>query len=81
MTNPTELNSMRGKSAQNQNKKQTNFVTLVKDLQELLISLGTDVTNIILPKDDVVWLFWKHSEDNITAGINVNVGVTAYVTT
>ena len=56
-------------------------MTTVKELYELLPSQGTEVTNLICPNDDVVWVSWKHSEDNIAAGNNVNVAVAAYVTT
>ena len=72
--------SMWGKWAQNQNKTQTTLVSSVKELYELLTIPGTDVTNLIFPNDDVVWVSWKHSEDNIAAGENVNVAVAAYVT-
>ena len=75
-----KLNSMWGKWAQNQNKTQTNLVTSVKELYELLTSPGTEVKNIF-PNDGVVWVSWKQSEENITAGKNVNVAVDAYVTT
>jgi hypothetical protein len=70
-----------GKWAQNQNKTQKNLVTSVKELYELSTSPGTEVKNIIFPNDGVVWVSWKQSEDNITAGKNVNVAVDAYVTT
>ena len=53
----------------------------VKELYELLTSSGIEVTNLIFPNDDVVWVSWKHSEDNIAAGKNVNLAVAAYVTT
>ena len=43
--------------------------------------MGTKVTNLIFPIDDVVWVSWKHSEDNIAAGKHVSVLVAAYVTT
>jgi hypothetical protein len=69
------------KWAQNQNKTQTTLVTSVKELYELLRSPGSEVTNLIFPNDDVVWVSWKHSEDNIAAGKNVNLAVAAYVTT
>ena len=42
-------------------------MTSVKELYELLTSTGTEVTNLIFPNDAVVWVSWKHSEDNITA--------------
>jgi len=56
-------------------------VTSVKELYELLTSPGTEVTNLIFPNDDVLWVSWKHSEDNIAAGKNVNVVIAAYVKT
>ena len=54
---------------------------LSEELYELLTSLGTGVTNLIFQNDDVVWVSWKHSENNIAAGKKVNVAVAAYVTT
>jgi len=72
---------MWGKWPQNQNKIKTTLVTSVKELYELSTSPGTEVRNLIFPNDDVVWVSWKHSEDNIAAGKNVNVAVAAYVTT
>ena len=56
-------------------------MTSVKVLYELLTSPGTEVTNLIFPNDDVVWVSWKHSEDNIAERKNVNVAVAAYLTT
>jgi len=53
----------------------------VKELYELLTSPGTEVTNLIYPNDDMVWVSWNHSEDNIATGKNVNVAVAAYVMT
>jgi len=53
----------------------------VKVLYELLTSPGTEVTNLIFTNVDVVWVSWKHSDDNIVAGKNVNMAVAAYVTT
>jgi len=34
-----------------------------------------------LPNDDMTWVSWKYSEDNIAAGKNVNVAVVPYLTT
>jgi len=56
-----KLNSMWGKWVQNQNKTQTTLTTSVKELYELLTSPGTEVTNLIFPNDDVVWVSWKDS--------------------
>jgi len=76
-----KLNSMCGKWAQNQKKTQTTLVTSVKELYELPTSPGTEITKLIFPNDDLVWVSWKHSEDNIAAGKKVIVAVAAYVTT
>jgi len=70
-----------GKWAENPNKTQTTLVNSVKELYELLTSPSIEVTNYIFPNDNVVWVSWKHSEDNIAAGKNVNVAVAAYLTT
>ena len=53
----------------------------MKELYELLSSLGTEVPNLIFPNDDVVWVSCKYSEDNIAAGKNVIVASAAYAKT
>ena len=72
---------MWGKWAQNQNKTQTTIVDSEKEFYELLTSPGTEVTNLILPNNEVVWISWKFSENNVTEGKDINVAVAAYVTT
>jgi len=57
-----------GKIGSNSKQNPDNLLTSVKQLYELLTSPGTEVTNLIFPNDDVVWVSWKHSEDNIAAG-------------
>ena len=51
-----------------------------KTLYELVTSPCTVRKNLIFPNDDVVWVTWKNSEDNIAAGSNVIVAFAAYVT-
>ena len=46
-----------------------------------MTSPGTEVTNLIFPNDDVAWVSWKYSEENVAAGKNVIVAVAAYITT
>jgi hypothetical protein len=48
-------------------------------LYELLIILGTEVTNLIFPNDDVVRVSWKHYQDNVVWGNDFNVAVPDYV--
>ena len=72
---------MWGKWAQNQNKTQTTIFDSEKEFYELLTSPCTEVTNLISPNNEVVWISWKYSENNVTTGENVNVAVVAYVTT
>ena len=67
---------MWGKWAQNQNKTQATIVD--SEFYDLLTCQGTDVTNLIFPNDDVAWVSWKYSEDNVAAE---KVAVAAYVTT
>jgi hypothetical protein len=76
-----KLYSMWGKWAQNQKKPQTTLVNSEKEFYELLTCPGTEVTNLIFPNDDVAWVSWKYTEDNVAAGKNVNVVVAAYVKT
>ena len=75
-----KLNSMWEKWAPN-HKTQTTIVYSEKQFYGLLTSLGTEVKNFIFPNDDVVWVTWKYTQDNIVAGKNVNVAFTDYVTT
>jgi hypothetical protein len=72
---------MWGKWAQNQNKTQTTLVTSEKEFYELLTSPGSEVRNLIFPNDDLVWVSWNYSEENVAAGRNVNVAVAVYVIT
>jgi hypothetical protein len=76
-----KLNSMWGKWAQNQTETQTTHVSSEKEFYELSTSPGIEVTNLTFPNDDVVWVSWKHSDENLPTRKNVNVAVTAYVTT
>ena len=77
-----KLNSMWGKWAQNQNNKtETTIVNSEKESYELVTSPGIEVTNLIFPNEEVAWVSWKFSEDNVTTGKNVNVAVAVYVTT
>jgi len=69
-----------GQRAQNLKKIQTNIVNSEKAIYELLTSLGTEVTNLIYPNNEVAWVSWKYYEDNLATGKNVNVAVAAYVT-
>jgi len=46
-----------------------------------LTNPSTEVTNLIFPNDDMAWVSWKYSEDNVTEGKNVNMVFPAYVTT
>ena len=72
---------MWGKRAENQNKTQTTIVDSEKAFYELLNSPCTEVTNLIFQNDDVAWVSWKYSEENVDAWKNFNVAVAAYVTT
>ena len=72
---------MWGKWAQNQNKNQTTIVNSEKEFYELLRSPGTEVTNLILPNDEVEWVSRKYSGDNVATGKNFNVEFAAYITT
>jgi len=67
-----------GKWAQSQNKTRTTLVASVKGLYDRPV---TGVRNVIFQNDDVVWISCNYSEDDITAGKNVNVLVAAYITT
>jgi len=71
---------MWGKWAQNQNKTQTTIDDSEKEFYELLKSPGIEVTNIIFPNNEVPWVSWKYSENNVPTGKSVNVAFAAYVT-
>jgi hypothetical protein len=62
-------------------KQDSIIVTSEKDYYELLISPGTEVTTIIFPNNDAVWVSCRYSENNTDAGKNVYVPVAPYVTT
>ena len=76
-----KLNSMWGTWAQNQNKTHAITVDSEKEFYELFTSKGTEVTDLIFSNDEVAWVSWKYSEDNVAVGKNVNVAVVTYVTT
>jgi len=63
-----KLQTIWGKWAQNQNKTQTTIVDSEKEIYELLTSPGTEVTNLILPNNEVSWVCWKYSENNVAEG-------------
>jgi len=75
-----KLNSIWGKWAQNQNETQITIADSEKEFYEIITYPGAEVTNLILPNDDVAWVSSKYSEDDVAAGKNVNVAVAAYVT-
>ena len=49
----------------------------LRKFYDLLTIPGTEVTNLIFPKDDMAWLSWKYSEENMAAWKNINVAVAA----
>lgn len=73
-----KLKSVWRKWAQNQKKTQTNLVTSLKGTHVLLTSAGTVVANLIFPNDGVEHVSWKHSDDYIAEGKNVNEALAAY---
>ena len=62
-------------------EQDTDDYSKLKEFYELLTSPGTEVTNLIFPNNEVAWISWKYSEDNVATGKNVNVAVAAYVIT
>jgi hypothetical protein len=63
-----KLNSMWDKWAQNQNKTQPSLVTSAKQFYELITSPGIEFSNLIFPKEEVVWISWKYTEENNPPG-------------
>jgi len=55
-------------------------VSSQQEFYELLTSLGIEVTNVVFP-NEYVWVSWEYTEENPTAGKNVNGAGAAYVTT
>ena len=53
----------------------------MKEFYELFKCSGTEATNLIFPNDDVAWVSWKYSEENVAAGKNVKVAVASNLTT
>ena len=62
-------------------KTQTNIIDSEKELYELLTSPVTEFTNLIFPNNEVAWISWKYSENNVATRKNVEVAVVVYVTT
>jgi DNA replication initiation complex subunit (GINS family) len=60
-----------------QNQIQTTLITSEKKFYELLTSPCTEVTNFILPNNDVAWVSWKYNEENVSTGKYVKVAVAA----
>ena len=58
-----------------------NYIQLMERVYVLLTSPCTEVTNLVFRNNDVAWVSWKYSEDNVATWKNVNVAVAAYVTT
>ena len=58
-----------------------NACDLTERVYVFLRSSGNEVTNLLFSNDDMLWVSWKHSDDNITAGKNVNVAISDYLTT
>jgi len=56
-------------------------LAIEKEFYKLLTSPGTEFTNLVFSNEDVAWVSWNYSEDNVASGKNVNVAVIAYVTT
>ena len=69
---------MWGKWAQNHNKTQTTIVDSEKEFYELL-STSTEITNLIIPNNEVAWVSCKYSENNVAKRKNDYVAVAAYV--
>jgi len=61
-------------------EQDTDDYSKLKEFYELLTSPGTEVTNLIFPNNEVAWISWKYSEDNVATGNNDNVAVAVYVT-
>jgi hypothetical protein len=76
-----KLNSIWRKWAPKQIKSQTRLVFSEKEFYEILRSPDIEVTKLIFPNDDVVWVSWKHSDENLPTAKNINVAVAGYVTT
>ena len=51
-----------------------------QEFNELLMSPGIEVTNVVFP-NEYVWVSWEYTEENPATGKSVNVVVAAYVTT
>ena len=51
-----------------------------REFYELLTCSGTEVSNLIFPKDEVACVSWRYSEDNVAAGKYIDLAVAVYVT-
>jgi hypothetical protein len=55
------------------------FSEKAKAIYDCMGKPGIEVPNILLPNDQMVWLSWKHAEENITLERCENVGVASYL--
>jgi len=75
------LNSMWGKLTQRNDRTQTRVITEPKELYNFLSMPGIEVRNLAFASDDVVWMSWKHSTEELVPNLrHTNDVICAYVT-
>jgi hypothetical protein len=73
-----KLNSMWEKLAENTNKHRQ--LRLRHENVWVPFLFGIELTTLIFQNDDVAWLSWRYTEENMIIGKDVNVAIVPYVT-
>ena len=72
---------MWGKLTERNDRTQTRLITEPKELYNFLSMPGIEVTNLAFASDDVVWISWKHSAEQLVRNLrHTNELIGAYVT-
>jgi len=75
------LNSMWGKLTERSNRTQTKLISNPEELYRFLATPGIEVHSMLFANDDVVWISWQHSADELVPSLrHTNEVIGAYVT-
>lgn len=75
------LNSSWGRLALRPDKTQTKVIKDPSKLFDFLSTPGIEVTNLIFPNDEMVWVSWKCMQEEERINNSVSIAIAAYVTT
>jgi len=75
------LNSMRGNLTERKDRTHTKAISEPKELYSFLTTPGIEVTNLVFPSDEEIWISWKHAaEEHVPYLRHINEFISAYVT-